>query len=312
MVQVGNKSTQVFWEQEEAYRWAPPPNAPTRYHQIPPPWLTIETRELTDVMQTVTVAPIFAVGEVCLERPPPTNQVCLKRNVIIGFAVKFGTGLCRMLGSTTCTVDWEMMQLKPSYKCDANMKYDQEGQPIAMTRFDSGLCGRVVKPYGTNQLLLREALKRFREDGWDFSSPISLNPATVEASELLFVDIEEDPCIRNAEGCIGHFRNVGNAGIGLSALAAVLVVVAALMDVYHDFLVRQISLIDQKEINIQRRVRKAADMERLRTLEAMQLEQQLQMQELDDMAKPDMTKEKQANEEYARMFTPLPPGTAGV
>merc|ERR1719359_938454 len=126
MVQVGNTSTAVFFQQEEDIAWKPPPNAPTRYHQIPPPWLNLETRrELTDVLQTVTVAPIFQMGEVCLERPPPTNQVCLKRNVIIGFAVKFGKGLCRMIGSTTCTVDWEMMQIKPSYKCDANMKYDQ-------------------------------------------------------------------------------------------------------------------------------------------------------------------------------------------
>ena len=48
-------------------------------------------------------------------------------------------------------------------------------------------------------------------------------------------------------------------------------------------------------------MRKALDMERLRTLEAMHLEQQLQMRELDEMAKPDALKEKQANDEYARM-----------
>lgn len=308
----GSASSVMFFNNEEVPKWKVPANAPTRYHQIPPPWLTIETRALTDVMQTVTVAPIFAIGEVCLERPPPTNQVCLKRNVIIGFAVKFGTGLCRTIGSTTCTVDWEMMQLKPSYKCDANLKYDQDGQPIGMTMFDSGLCGRVVKPYGANQLLLREALKRFVQDGWSFASPISLNPTTVDESELLFIEVEEDPCIGDAEGCIKHFRDVGNAGIALSAIAAVLVVLAALIDVYHDFLVRQISLIDQKEINLQRRVRKALDMERLRTLEAMHVEQQIQMRELDEMAKPDALKEKQANDEYARMFAPLPPGSAGV
>ena len=34
---------------------------------------------------------------------------------------------------------------------------------------------------------------------------------------------------------------------------------AALIDVYHDFLVRQISLIDQKEINLQRRARSCGD-----------------------------------------------------
>merc|ERR1712118_29001 len=115
-----------------------------------------------------------------------------------------------------------------------------------MTMFDSGLCGRVVKPYGANQPLLREALKRFVQDGWSFKSPISLNPTTVDESELLFIEVEEDPCIGDAEGCMKHFRDVGNAGIALSAM---LVVLAALIDVYHDFLVRQISLIDQKEIN---------------------------------------------------------------
>ena len=32
------------------------------------------------------------------------------------------------------------------------------------------------------------------------------------------------------------------------------VVLAALLDVYHDFLVRQITLIDQKELTVQRKV----------------------------------------------------------
>lgn len=311
MVQVGNTSTAVFFQQEEVTRWAPPPNAPTRYHQIPPPWLTFETRELTDVLQTVTVAPIFQIGEVCLERPPPTNQVCLKRNEIIGFAVKFGTGVCRLIGSTTCTVDWEMMQLKPSYKCDANMKYDQEGQDVNLQRFDSGLCGRIIQPHGQNQVLLREALKRFTADGWAFPSPVSLNPNVLDESTLLLVDVEEDPCISGAEECISHFREVGNAGIALSAISAFLVVLAALLDVYHDFLTRQITLIDQKELNMQRKIRKATEMERLRTLEAMQLEQKLQMEELDAMGKVDVRQNRPAeDDEYARMFAPLPPGAA--
>merc|ERR1719321_1146932 len=218
LVTVGNTSQTVFFDTEEVAKWAPPPNAPTRYHQIPPPWLTIETRELTDVLQTVTVAPVFAIGEGCLERPPPTNQVCLKRNDIIGFAVKFGAGICRMISSTTCQVDWESMQIKPSYKCDPNMKYDQSGQNVNLQRFDSGLCGRIIQPHGQNQVLLREALKRFTADGWAFPSPVSLNPNIRDESKLLLLDVEEDPCISGAEGCITHFRQVGNAAIALAAI----------------------------------------------------------------------------------------------
>ena len=42
-------------------------------------------------------------------------------------------------------------------------------------------------------------------------------------------------------------------------------------------------------------------MERLRTLEAMQVEQKLQMEELEAIAAPDVLKAKKANDEYARM-----------
>merc|ERR1719487_555752 len=303
LISAGNNSDAMFFQNQEVPKWSVPPNAPTRYHQIPPPWLTFETRELTDILQTVTVAPIFAIGEVCLERPPPTNQVCLKRNEIIGFAVKFGEGVCRLLGSTTCAVDWEMMQLKPSYKCNPNMKYDQPGQLVNLQRFDSGLCGRIIQPHGQNQLLLREAFKRFRADGWTFASPISMNPNTADESTLLLVDVEEDPCISGAEECVAHFRHVGNACIALSAISAFLVVLAALLDVCHDFLVRQITLIDQKELTVQRKVRKAVEMERLRTLEAMQIEQKLQMEELEAMGKVDTKFNGPApDDEYARMF----------
>merc|ERR1719324_540440 len=80
----GTNDGRSWSETAEAESTAAPlsPNLPTQYHQIPPPWLTIETQSFDDIENTATVAPVFAEGENCLERPPPTNRVCYERNEI--------------------------------------------------------------------------------------------------------------------------------------------------------------------------------------------------------------------------------------
>merc|ERR1719353_1949651 len=110
-------------------------NLPTQYHQIPPPWLTIETKPFTDVERTVTLAPVFAEGENCLERPPPTNRVCYERNKILAFALLPSPGVCRQMGSITCKVDWETLQVRPSYGC-APEKQDPSKYPNVNDEFD--------------------------------------------------------------------------------------------------------------------------------------------------------------------------------
>lgn len=282
------------------------PNAPTRYHQIPPPWITIDVIPLKDVLQTVTAAPIFARGEVCLERPPPTNQVCLKRNTVIGLAVKFSAGFCREIGSTTCQVDWDMMQIKPSYRCDPKLEYVSPGSE---DRYASGTCGRVLDPQGSQAVLLREVLKRLYADGWSFGSPVSQNPVTLDTTKIKVVDVEEDPCISGAEGCIARFNSLGTASMACAILAAVMVVFTMGADVFHDYLMRQIQLIDLKEMELQRKVRRAVEADKLRTLETMHMEQSLQMADLEAMAKEaDDTVEKKKQEAQNSMFQPLQPG----
>merc|ERR1719240_1869265 len=92
----GRNETKSWSESAEAVSTPEPlePNLPTQYHQIPPPWLTIETKPFNDVERTVTLAPVFAEGENCLERPPPTNRVCYERNKILAFAMLVSPGFC--------------------------------------------------------------------------------------------------------------------------------------------------------------------------------------------------------------------------
>jgi len=296
-------TTQSTWEQPgDAPRWKPEPNAATKYHQIPPPWLTIKAEPLEDILQTVTVAPIFREGAVCLARPPPTNRVCLQKNAIIGFAVKFSDGLCRAMRSTTCTVDWDTMLIQPSYKCGKRLEYFDDGE------FESGVCGRVVDPQGGRAVLLREAFKRFGADGWSFPSPVALSPLVKKESEVVLMDVEEDPCISDAEGCREQFQQLGSFGAALGGIAAALIVATAGMDVYHDYLIRQITLIDLKELEIQRKVRRAMDADKLRTLEALQYEQSAQMMELEKMGRETELPQQKDKDLMSQMLAPLPPG----
>jgi hypothetical protein len=274
------------------------PNLPTQYHQVPPPWLTIDTEPFTDVEETMTLAPAYAQGENCLERPPPTNRVCYERNKILAFALKPSPGFCRQMGSITCKVDWEMLQIHPSYGC-APAKQDPDRYPNVETDFDHGLCARVILPQGNELVLASHGLKRFKQDGWEFEADID---------KIMFLDVSEDACIAQEEQCRLDYDNYGFVGGLFAGVAAALVVLAYGMDVYHDYLMRQLMFLDEKELRGTRMIRHQLEADKLRQMELAKFEQTMRLEELHKtlhaQTKIDTKKDEAPGQDG--MFKPLP------
>jgi len=212
---------------------------------------------LIDIAGTVTIAPIFSVGEPCLLRPPPSNKLCVERNKPVGFAVQFSEGFCRDVGSLICDVDWEVMQLTPSYQCHPRAAMYQNID----SDYDYGICGRIVEPKGEQDLLVREAMKRIVEDGW-----------TVDDENMIFVDVRPDPCVSGAEDCIAEYSAIGHFGAFLAAVAAFCVIFPCGIVASHDYLLHQITLLDKRELDHHRKVRRAQEADKVRANEAMQFE----------------------------------------
>lgn len=290
-----NLSTDWFAEDESGPTEAPRvPNAPTQYHQLPPPWLTFDTPEMVDVLSTVTVAPAFEVGEACLERPPPTTKVCFERNKIRAFALKFSDGLCRSFGSVTCPVDWESLQIQPSYMCHHESQWSDNYE----RDYQLGLCGRVVQPQGEELVMVKEAMRRFAEDGW-----------TYDADKVFYIDVSNDTCISEAEKCEDDYRFLGTLGLVCSGIAFFLVVLSWGFDIYHDWLLRQLQILDEKELTQNRMVRRSLEADHLRQIEAMRFEQAVQVEELEKMFHEQANAEKGLSSSKGppkSMFDPLP------
>merc|ERR1719443_2004008 len=266
-------ATNKSWSAEAEAGTTPPPkkpNLPTQYHQIPPPWLTIETKPFTDVKHTITLAPVFAEGENCLERPPPTNRVCYERNEILGFAVKSSPGFCRQIGPITCKVEWNVLQLRPSYGCNPEAQ-DPSKYPNVVTEFDHGLCGRIILPQGIDLVLVSQALRRFKADGWKFPQDIQ---------SIMFIDVSNDTCIAEEEQCREDYSNIGFVGVMSACVAIALVVLSCGMDVHHDYLMRQLMFLDEKELQGTRKIRRQLEADKLRQQEVAQYEQTMRLQEL--------------------------------
>jgi len=268
----GTNDGRSWSETAEAESTAAPlsPNLPTQYHQIPPPWLTIETKSFDDIENTATVAPVFAEGENCLERPPPTNRVCYERNEILGFAVKSSPGFCRQIGSITCKVEWNVLQLRPSYGCNPEAQ-DPSKYPNVATEFDHGLCGRIILPQGIDLVLVSQALRRFKADGWKFPQDIQ---------SIMFIDVSNDTCIAEEEQCREDYSNIGFVGVMSACVAIALVVLSCGMDVHHDYLMRQLMFLDEKELQGTRKIRRQLEADKLRQQEVAQYEQTMRLQEL--------------------------------
>jgi hypothetical protein len=294
-------ATNKSWSAEAEAGTTPPPkkpNLPTQYHQIPPPWLTIETKPFTDVEHTITLAPIFAEGENCLERPPPTNRVCYERNKILAFAVKSSPGFCRQMGSITCQVEWETLQIRPSYGC-APEKQDPSKYPNVATDFDTGLCGRIVSPQGIDLVLARHGLKRFTRDGWEL-------PEKLE--DLMYVNVENDTCIAEEEKCREDYETIGLVGAASAGIAIALVVLSCGMDIHHDYLMRQLMFLDEKELRGTRMIRRQLEADKMRQMELAKYEQTMRLEELHNALQAQTKLDNKAQEAPAQdgMFKQLP------
>lgn len=96
--------------------------------------------------------------------------------------------------------------------------------------------------------------------------------------------------------------NIGVVGLVLCGVSALMVLGTAGLDTYHDYLMRQVELITLKEMDLARKVRRAMEADKLRTLEAMQFEQSMQMADLELLQKE--TDEPNGLD----IYQPLPPG----
>jgi len=298
---VGGTNATVSWSAEQEAVSTPTPkepNLPTQYHQIPPPWLTIETEPFTDVERTVTLAPVFSEGENCLERPPPTNRVCYERNKILAFALKPSPGFCRQMGSITCKVDWETLQVRPSYGC-APEKQDPSKYPNVETDFATGLCARIILPQGIDLVLVSHGLKRFTRDGWEV-------PEDIES--IMYLDVSNDTCIAKEEECREHYDMIGFVGALSAGIGIALVVLSCGMDIHHDYLMRQLMFLDEKELRGTRMIRHQLEADKLRQMELAKFEQTMRLEELHNTLQAQTKIDTKTQEAPAQdgMFKPLP------
>jgi hypothetical protein len=256
--------------------------------------LTIETKPFTDVEATVTLAPVFAEGENCLERPPPTNRVCYERNTILAFALKTSPGFCRQMGSITCKVDWDMLQIQPSYGC-APEKQDPSKYPNVATDFDTGLCARIIQPQDIDLVLVSHGLKRFKRDGWTIPK------------EIMYIDVSNDTCIAEEEQCREDYETMGFVGAVSAGIGITLVVLSCGMDIHHDYLMRQLMFLDEKELRGTRMIRRQLESDKLRQKELAQFEQTVRLEELHKtlQAQTKLDTNTQAPAQDG-MFKPLP------
>jgi hypothetical protein len=296
----GTNATQSWSAEAEGLTTPVPrePNLPTQYHQIPPPWLTIETKPFNDVERTVTLAPVFSEGENCLERPPPTNRVCYERNKIQAFALKSSPGFCRQMGSITCNVDWETLQVRPSYQC-APERQDPSKYPNVETEFKTGLCARIIMPQGIDLVLVNHGLKRFKQDGWEVKEDIQ---------GIMYIDVSHDACIAQEEQCRQDYEYIGFLGAVSAGIGIALVVLSCGMDVHHDYLMRQLMFLDEKELRGTRMIRHQLEADKLRQMELAKYEQTMRLEELHNtlQAQTKVTGNQQEAPAQDGMFKPLP------
>ena len=75
-----------------------------------------------------------------------------------------------------------MLQLEPSYGCNPE-KQDPDKYPDVATDFEHGLCGRIIRPRNLDLVLVNQALRRFRQDGWFLQNDIQ---------NIMFIDVSND------------------------------------------------------------------------------------------------------------------------
>jgi len=243
-------------------------------------------------------APVFSEGENCLECPPPTNRVCYERNKILAFALLTSPGVCRQLGSITCKVDWETLQVRPSYGC-APEKQDPSKYPNVETDFDTGLCARIIQPQGIDLVLVSHGLKRFRADGWEVAGDIE---------KVMYIDVSHDACIANEEQCREDYETIGFTGALMAGVGIALVVLSCGMDIHHDYLMRQLMFLDEKELRGTRMIRHQLEADKMRQMELAKYEQTLRLEELHNtlQAQTKITSNNQQAPAQDGMFKPLP------
>jgi hypothetical protein len=244
------------------------------------------------------LAPVFAEGENCLERPPPTNRVCYERNKILAFALKTSPGFCRQMGSITCNVDWENLQVHPSYGC-APEKQDPRKYPNVETDFATGLCARIVIPQGVDLVLVSHGLKRFIADGWEVPEDIT---------SIMYIDVSYDACIAKEEQCRTDYNNVGYVGAVSAGIGILLVVLSFLADFAQDYFMRQLMFLDEKELRGTRMIRHQLEADKLRQMELAKFEQTMRLEELHNTLQAQTKIDTKTQEAPAQdgMFKPLP------
>ena len=158
-----------------------------------------------------------------------------------------------------------MLQLEPSYGCNPE-KQNPDNYPDVATDFEHGLCGRIIRPRNLDLVLVNQALRRFRQDGWFLQNDIQ---------NIMFIDVSNDTCIAEEEKCREDFDNIGFVGMVSACIAIALVVLSCGMDCHHDYLMRQIMFLDEKELGVTRSIRKQLEADKMRQIEVAQFEQEV-------------------------------------
>merc|ERR1711964_767260 len=110
-----------------------------------------------------------------------------------------------------------MMKLDPSYECHLDKsRYKKK----TARSFDAGLCGRLVQPQGVDVLMVKEAMRRFVNEGWTIPEDVA------------YIDVRYDPCIADAAGCRSQYTAIGFAGAAFAAITALLIIGPCLTDAY--------------------------------------------------------------------------------
>jgi hypothetical protein len=205
------------------------------------------------------------------------------------------------MGSITCKVDWETLQVRPSYQC-SDYNNDPTRFPNVEQDFATGLCARIILPQGIDLVLVHHGLKRFKADGWEVPEDIN---------EIMYLDVSNDTCISEEEQCREQYDTIGFVGALSAGVGITLVVLSCGMDVHHDYLMRQLMFLDEKELRGTRMIRHQLEADKLRQMEVAKYEQTMRLEELHNtlqaQTKVDIKKpgDNQAPAQDG-MFKPLP------
>jgi len=196
-------------------------------------------------------------------------------------------------------VDWEALQIRPSYKCAPDKQNPERYPDPPDPDFESGLCGRIIQPQGVDLVLVHHGLKRFRRDGWEVPDDLG---------KIMYIDVAEDYCIAKEETCREDYDSIGFVGSISAFIAIALVVLSFGMDIHHDYLMRQLQFLDEKELRGTRMIRRQMESDKLRQMELAQYEQTMRLEELHNTLhqQAKMTPGGQEAPDQDGMFKPLP------